>query len=77
MTVYDWRAARVLDIRIPSTTLVRNAWIANTFNNLIGLSGLAGSGIRMLLLTGERIDDRRAAAYSGLIMVSVPVGLSV
>jgi len=77
MTVYDWRAARALDIRLPSTTLVRNAWIANTFNNLIGLSGLAGSGIRMLLLTGERIDAGRAAAYSGLIMVSVPVGLSV
>ena len=65
MTVYDWRAARALDIRLPPTTLVRNAWIANTFNNMIGLSGLAGSGIRMLLLTGERIDAGRAAAYSG------------
>ena len=77
MTVYDWRAARALDIRLPLTSLVRNAWIANTFNNLIGLSGLAGSGIRMLLLTGERIDAGRAAAFSGLIMVSVPVGLAV
>ena len=77
MTLYDWLAARALEVRLPLTTLVRNAWIANTFNNLIGLSGLAGSGIRMLLLTGERIDAGRAAAYSGLIMVSVPVGLSV
>jgi len=77
MTVYDWRAARALDIRLASTTLVRNAWIANTFNNMIGLSGLAGSGIRMLLLTGERIDAGRAAAYSGLIMASVPAGLAV
>jgi phosphatidylglycerol lysyltransferase len=77
MTVYDWQASRVLDIRLPLATLVRNAWIANTFNNMIGLSGLAGSGIRMLLLTGERIDAGRAAACSGLIMVSVPAGLAV
>jgi phosphatidylglycerol lysyltransferase len=77
MTAYDWRAAGALDIRLPLPTLVRNAWIANTFNNLIGLSGLAGSGIRMLLLTGERIEAGRAAACSGLIMASVPVGLAV
>jgi phosphatidylglycerol lysyltransferase len=77
MTVYDWHAARALGISLPPPTLVRNAWIANTFNNMIGLSGLAGSGIRMLLLTGERVDAGRAAAYSGLIMVSVPVGLAV
>jgi phosphatidylglycerol lysyltransferase len=77
MTVYDWHAARALNIRLPLPTLMRNAWIANTFNNMIGLSGLAGSGIRMLLLTSERIDAGRAAAYSGLIMASVPVGLAV
>jgi len=77
MTAYDWRAASALDIRLPPSTLVRNAWIANSFNNMIGLSGLAGSGIRMLLLTGERIAAGRAAAYSGLIMASVPVGLAV
>jgi len=77
MTAYDWRAASALDIRLPLSTLVRNAWIANSFNNMIGLSGLAGSGIRMLLLTGERIAAGRAAAYSGLIMASVPVGLAV
>jgi len=77
MTVYDWLANRAVGIALPPATLVRNAWIANTFNNMIGLSGLAGSGIRMLLLTGERIDAARAAACSGLIMASVPIGLSV
>jgi phosphatidylglycerol lysyltransferase len=77
MTVYDWLANRTVGIALPRAVLVRNAWIANTFNNMIGLSGLAGSGIRMLLLTGERIDAERAAACSGLIMVSIPVGLAV
>jgi phosphatidylglycerol lysyltransferase len=77
MSLYDWRAARAFDIELALPTLIRNAWIANAFNNLIGFSGLAGSGIRMLLLTGEGIDTRRATSFSALIMASVPVGLSL
>ncbi|MFA5633436.1 MAG: bifunctional lysylphosphatidylglycerol flippase/synthetase MprF [Porticoccaceae bacterium] len=77
MSLYDWQAARSMAIRIAPRTLVVNAWIANAFNNLIGLSGLAGSGIRMVLMAGERVDARRAAAFAALIMVSVPVGLAV
>lgn len=77
MCLYDWFAVRIFSIDISLTTLIRNAWIANTFNNLIGLSGLAGSGIRMLLLGNSDIETGRAAAFSALIMASVPVGLSV
>ena len=77
MGLYDWRAARAFAIRLPARTLIRNAWIANTFNNLVGLSGLAGSGIRMLLLDKEKVDAQRSAAFSALIMASVPVGLAV
>ena len=77
MSLYDWRAARAFDIGLAPRTLIRNAWIANAFNNLIGFSGLAGSGVRMLLLTGEGVDARKAAAFSALIMASVPVGLAV
>jgi phosphatidylglycerol lysyltransferase len=77
MGLYDWHAARVLNLPIALPTLMRNAWIANTFNNLIGFSGLAGSGIRMLLLDRDGIDVRRAAAFSALIMASVPAGLAV
>jgi phosphatidylglycerol lysyltransferase len=77
MGLYDWRAARAFGLRIAPRTLIRNAWIANAFNNLIGLSGLAGSGIRILLMTRDGINPRRAALFSALVMVSVPVGLAV
>jgi phosphatidylglycerol lysyltransferase len=77
MSLYDWRAARVFGIGLALPTLIRNAWIANAFNNLVGFSGLAGSGIRMLLLAGEGIDARRAASFSALIMASIPVGLAI
>ena len=77
MSLYDWRAARTFQLKLPARTLVRNAWIANAFNNLIGLSGLAGSGIRMLLLGNTGIAPPRAAAFSALIMAAMPVGLAV
>jgi phosphatidylglycerol lysyltransferase len=77
MCLYDWRAARIFNIGLALPVLIRNAWIANAFNNLVGFSGLAGSGIRMLLLGGAGIDAGRAASFSALIMASVPVGLAV
>ena len=77
MGLYDWHAARIFEIDMAPRTLIRNAWIANAFNNLIGLSGLAGSGIRMVLMTADRIETKRAAAFSALIMASVPIGLAV
>lgn len=77
MSLYDWRAARTFGVRIAPQTLIRNAWVANAFSNFVGFSGLAGTGIRMLLLGRAGIDARHAAAFSALIVASVPVGLSV
>jgi phosphatidylglycerol lysyltransferase len=77
MTLYDWWLARWLKVKLAPARLVRYSWVANTMNNLIGLSGLAGSGVRILLLTRDRVATRTATLYSGVIMLSVPVGLSV
>ena len=77
MTLYDWWLSRRLRLDLPLPRLVRYSWVANTMNNLIGLSGLAGSGIRLLLLTRDGVPARTASLYSGVIMLSVPVGLSV
>lgn len=77
MGLYDGYVARVFGIPLPLTVLLRNSWIANAFNNLVGFSGLAGSGIRILLLGADGIDPRRATTFSALIMASIPVGLSV
>jgi phosphatidylglycerol lysyltransferase len=77
MTLYDWWMSRRLKIGLPTIRLLRYSWVANTMNNLIGLSGLAGSGARILLLTRDGVATRLAALHSGIIMLSVPVGLSV
>ena len=77
MVLYDLWLARRLKVDLPPARLVRYSWVANTMNNLIGLSGLAGSGIRILLLTRDGVATRLASLYSGVIMLAVPVGLSV
>jgi phosphatidylglycerol lysyltransferase len=70
-------AARVVGVQLSAAFLIRCAWVANTFNNLIGLSGLAGSGIRYLLLSREGVEGRTSAVYSGIILLSIPAGLAV
>jgi phosphatidylglycerol lysyltransferase len=77
MVLYDWWVSRRLQVTLPLARLMRYSWVANTTNNLIGLSGLAGSGIRILLLTRDGVPARLASLYSGIVMLSVPVGLSV
>ena len=77
MSLYDWWLSRRLKVDLPPARLLRYSWVANTMNNLIGLSGLAGSGVRILLLTRDGVATRAASLYSGIIMLSVPVGLSV
>lgn len=75
MSAYDWLLARWNGIAIPRTTLLRYSWIANSFNNFVGFSGLAGSGIRYLRLSREGIKARHALAYSATIMLTISVGL--
>ncbi len=77
MVLYDWWLSRRLKVAVPLARLMRYSWVANTTNNLIGLSGLAGSGIRILLLSRDGVPARTAALYAGIVMLSVPVGLSV
>ena len=77
MVLYDWWVSRRLKVALPFDRLLRYSWVANTTNNLVGLSGLAGSGVRILLLTRDGVAPKTAALYAGIVMLSVPVGLSV
>ncbi|MBI5039981.1 MAG: bifunctional lysylphosphatidylglycerol flippase/synthetase MprF [Gammaproteobacteria bacterium] len=77
MSLYDILLNHWLEIRLPLMRVVRYAWIANAFNNLIGMSGLAGSGLRFLLLARADVSRKTNTAYSTIIMLSVPTGLSL
>src|SRR3569623_4609 len=77
MGAYDTLLARWSGITVPRGRLLRYSGIANSFNIFVGFSGLAGSGSRYLLLSREGVNARDALAYSGTIMVTIPVGLGV
>lgn len=77
MTFYDWIAARMVNLNLSASFFFRCAWVANTFNNLIGLSGLAGSGVRFILLSRAHVDSRTSAVYSAIVFLSIPLGLAL
>ncbi len=77
MSFYDILLSRWLEVTVARKKLLRYSWVANTFNNFVGLFGLAGSGIRYLLLTRDGARPRAAAAMSASLLLSVPVGLGV
>lgn len=49
MSTYDYLIRAHFRLRVGLWSTFRYAWIANTFNNLIGFAGLAGVGLRTLL----------------------------
>ncbi len=76
MTPYDLLIAPVQGIRRHWRAWAHDAWIANTFNNVVGLAGLTGSGLRYLLAGRARLSHRQAASHAALVMLTIPVGLS-
>lgn len=77
MALYDLVVARWIGVTLPTGRLLRYGWVANTFNNVAGLSGLTASGIRYLLLAREGVAPAAAASFSGVIMLSTSTGLAV
>lgn len=49
MSAYDYLIRGHFQLKIGLWSTFRYAWIANTFNNIIGFAGLAGVGLRTLL----------------------------
>lgn len=49
MSTYDYLIRGHFRLQTSYLSTFRYAWIANTFNNLIGFAGLAGAGLRTLL----------------------------
>ena len=57
--------------------VVKYAWLANILNNVAGLAGMTGAGIRYLALHNAGVAKREAVSYSGLVLLCMPVGLSL
>ena len=69
--------ARWLRVEIRNGLLFHYSWVANGISNIIGMSGLTGSGIRFMLLTRDGVPTDRAAVYAGVQVLCIPLGLAV
>lgn len=77
MCGYDLLLNRWLGINLPIRRVLRYAWPACTLANLVGLSGMTGSGIRYLALSRDGVAGRTIAAYAGVVLLAIPLGLGL
>jgi phosphatidylglycerol lysyltransferase len=73
---YDLLLTRWLALPLRSSYVMRYAWVAGVLNNVVGFSGMTGSGVRYLALTRAGATTAQALADASLVLFSVPVGLS-
>jgi phosphatidylglycerol lysyltransferase len=77
MSSYDVLAARFVGLERSLMQSLRLGMLANGINNVASLSGLTGSGLRLLLLTREDVAAATAVRYAALVATAAPLGLSV
>lgn len=77
MCGYDLVLNRWLGIGLPTRVVLQYSWPACTLANIVGLSGMTGSGIRFLALSRAGIAGRTIAVYAGLQLLAVPLGLGL
>ncbi|MEO8672127.1 MAG: bifunctional lysylphosphatidylglycerol flippase/synthetase MprF [Tahibacter sp.] len=73
----DVLIARWLGVAVPARQLLRLAFVANSMANSLNLSGAMGAGVRLMGLTGLRVELPRAASLIGMQALALPLGLSL
>jgi phosphatidylglycerol lysyltransferase len=77
MSTYDYLIRKQFKLDINWKTTYRYAWIANTFNNMIGFAGLTGLGLRTLLYKRSGVPMKTMGAAALFLSPIVLVGLSL
>ncbi|MEK4360558.1 bifunctional lysylphosphatidylglycerol flippase/synthetase MprF [Paenibacillus sp. FSL M7-1455] len=77
MSLYDFMIRRHFRLKVGFWSTFRYAWIANTFNNIIGFAGLTGAGLRTILYKRSGISPVLMASAVVFLSPVVVTGLSV
>ncbi|WP_423822909.1 bifunctional lysylphosphatidylglycerol flippase/synthetase MprF [Salinisphaera sp. SPP-AMP-43] len=73
---YDVLAARVIGYQRRTLAGLRMGLMVSGINNVASLSGLTGSGLRVLLLTSDGVATAAAVRYAGMVVAASTLGLS-
>lgn len=76
LILYDTTLKIFLRLEIPFLKLLKLSWIANSFNNLFGMGGLTGAGIRTYLYKDNNVPSDVSLYSSFLITLATGTGLS-
>ncbi|WP_412761579.1 bifunctional lysylphosphatidylglycerol flippase/synthetase MprF [Paenibacillus chibensis] len=77
MSLYDFMIRRHFRLKVGFWSTFRYAWIANTFNNIIGFAGLTGAGLRTILYKRSGISPVLMASAVVFLSPVVVTGLSI
>ncbi|WP_425516978.1 bifunctional lysylphosphatidylglycerol flippase/synthetase MprF [Paenibacillus tritici] len=77
MSTYDYLIRRHFRLQLGWFRTFRYAWIANTFNNMIGFAGLAGAGLRTLLYKRSNVPTSVLAPAIVFLSPLMITGLSL
>ncbi|MGN7359098.1 bifunctional lysylphosphatidylglycerol flippase/synthetase MprF [Paenibacillus sp. SAF-054] len=77
MSLYDFMIRRHFRLKVGFWITFRYAWIANTFNNIIGFAGLTGAGLRTILYKRSGISPVLMASAVVFLSPIVVTGLSM
>ncbi|MEK3687746.1 bifunctional lysylphosphatidylglycerol flippase/synthetase MprF [Paenibacillus sp. FSL R10-2736] len=77
MSTYDYLIRGHFRLQTSYLSTFRYAWIANTFNNLIGFAGLAGAGLRTLLYKKSGVPSSVLAPAIVFLSPLMITGLSL
>lgn len=77
MSAYDYLIRGHFRLQTGRWSTFRYAWIANTFNNLIGFAGLAGAGLRTLLYKKSGVPSAVLAPAIVFLSPVMITGLSL
>ncbi len=77
MSAYDYLLRRQFKLDVDWKATFRYAWIANTFNNMIGFAGLTGVGLRAILYKKSGVPIKTMGSAVLFLSPIILVGLSL
>lgn len=73
---YDFTVSRYFDFNLKLSKVIAIGWISNSINNITGMGGIGGAGIRTLLYTRSGVPFKKAVNANFYIILSTMTGLS-
>jgi phosphatidylglycerol lysyltransferase len=77
MQLYDVILVRILKLRVPKKVILEQAFIANSFSNLIGFGGLVGAMLRTYFYHKLEHDKRKLLGGIATVSLFYLTGISV